>query len=138
MSAELYHIQWHSPLPNVLQFAVNDGIDWETYHIGITKLIETASEVSGRIDIIFVANAPMPRGNPLPHLKRAIREFQKLENLVMVISVDPSMNRLTRMYADIVIKLTNPSNTTRFPFANSEADALAMIEADRARITTKR
>ena len=121
-----YRVNWHDAERTILHVVTEGKTSWEEYHAKYDEALALVRAAGTRIDIIMVADDGPPPGNPLPHQRTLIAQWNGVENLGLVMMV--STNRIksfVRTTADIAGRMEGSSLIDRVAFVDTVADAMA-------------
>lgn len=128
-----YKLTWYDDEKTILHVLSEGKVTWEEYHERYDAARKAVTAEKHRIDIVMIANDGLPPGNPVPHQRTLIAQWNGVENLGLVMMV--STNRIksfVRTTADIAGRMEGSSLIDRVFFVDTVAEAIAAIEADRA------
>lgn len=128
-----YDFNWQDEKHSVIRLDIHGVVTWDGMYISVDNICDELAKTSDRIDVIFNVKAPMPKGNPMPHLKVVMNKMVQYENLGLIANVSSeSMSSFTRIMLDMVTRIMRfPTDKTYF--ADSLDDALDYIQKDRQR-----
>jgi hypothetical protein len=128
-----YKLTWYDAEKTILHILSEGKITWDEYHERYAEALKVVKAEKNRIDIVMVSNDGMPPGNPVPHQRKLIAQWNGVENLGLVMMV--STNRIrgfVRTTTDIASRMESSSLIDRVIFVDTVAEAIAAIEANRA------
>ena len=129
-----FDVAWYDDQHSIIEVRVYGSPTWEEYHSAIDKVVKDLAAAQSRVDIIFNSASGMPKGNPLPHLKATFKKFSEYPNFgITVASGARGPAGFTRAIVEIVSKMLGLTSHINGHFVNSMPEAVAYIQADRAK-----
>ena len=98
---------WHDSEHSIVRVDVIGEATWDDFTRATDQIVAELAKTDHRIDIIFNAQSPMPKGNPLPHVKAANRRIAAFGNKVgLVITVGPrQISSMVKAMVDIMMRV---------------------------------
>ncbi len=98
---------WHDPEHSIVGVDVIGESTWDDFTRATDLIVAELVKTDHRIDIIFNAQSPMPKGNPLPHVKAANRRMAVFGKKVgLVITVGPrQISSMVKAMVDIMMRV---------------------------------
>jgi hypothetical protein len=135
-------VSWHDAEHSIIVATIQKDTIWEEYHQAIEWIVTQAAKVDHRVDIIFHDNVGMPKGNPMPHLKRGSGIIIKQPNIQLtIIAGSQGYSGFGRMMLEMLAKMYTrhltqiSSNDRALMFMRTLEDALAHIQKDRVKLS---
>lgn len=132
-------VNWYDDEHSIIVVTVTTDMTWSEYDQVIDWIVAEASKVDHRVDIIFHDNVGMPKGNPMPHLKRGSAKIVNQPNIYYtIIAGTQGASGFAQMIlgaiAKTYMKFSNSSSVGgEILFMRSLEDALAQIMTHRIR-----
>lgn len=104
-----------------------DGPNWDVYNEKLSELIALARQSETPICFIFEPSIDMPKGNPMPHIKRTIKIVDEEANIAQMFVILPKSFAIAKIFAQLTQKLFNSDSS--MSMCDDRADALAKAEA---------
>lgn len=89
-----------------------DGTTWDEFNILLSQLIELSDDIEEPYCLIFNPLNDMPRGNPLPHIKRMTRFMEDEAKFEHMIAIVPKWMKIAAMFAKVTMQLIPLHRTT--------------------------
>lgn len=125
-------ISWFDEAKTVLLVLTEGKSTWEQYHAKYDDALQIVKTVDYRVDVIMDSRGGLPPGNPIPHLRAIIAEWDTAQNLgVVVVLGRYRMHGFVQTAANIAGRLVGVITPGQLFFVNSLDDAMPIIEADR-------
>jgi hypothetical protein len=138
-------VNWHDDEHSIIVATIRKDTIWEEYHQAVEWIVTEAATVDHRVDTIFHDNVGMPKGNPMPHLKRGSGIIIKQPNIQLtIIAGSQGYSGFGRMMLEVLAKMYMrqskqiPSSDRTLMFMRTLEDALVHIQKDRAKLSTAR
>ena len=129
-----FDVTWYDNQHSIIEVRVYGTPTWEEYHSAIDKVTGDLASAQHRVDIIFNSASGMPKGNPLPHLKATFKKFAQYEHFgITVASGARGPAGFTKAIVEIVSKMLGTTSHINGHFVKNMDEAVAYIEADRAK-----
>lgn len=126
-------VKWYDAEQTILLATIAKDTTWDDYHASIDAILKLAASVNHRVDLVFLDDVGMPKGNPLPHLRNGIARLVKQPNLKLsLIAGSKGYAGFVRTVLEMVGRIFG--NSTRGPgalFVPDLEEAVARIQADR-------
>lgn len=74
-------VKWYDDAHSIIVVTITIDTTWSEYDQAVDWIVTEASKVDHRVDIIFHDNVGMPKGNPMPHLKRGSAKIVEQPNI---------------------------------------------------------
>ena len=78
-------VSWYDDEHSIIVVTITVDTTWGEYDQAIDWIVTEASQVEHRVDVIFHDNVGMPKGNPMPHLKRGSAKIVHQPNIYYTI-----------------------------------------------------
>lgn len=125
-------ISWFDEEKTVLLVLTEGKSTWEQYHAKYDDALKVVKSVNYRVDVIMDSRGGLPPGNPIPHLRAIITEWNTADNLGIVVVLGRSrMFGFVQTAANAAGRLVNVVTPGQLIFVHSLDDAMQFIEADR-------
>lgn len=106
---------------NILVIETSGKMTWEEFHDLIKTVEQEAAQYTTRFDLILVAGAPPPSGNPLPHFQRMHQTLKSLEHLGLAVNVSNNINGFAKAMVTIILRLAGAMKNVTFAASMDEA-----------------
>ena len=133
-------VDWYDDEHTIIKVTITPTSTWEEYHQTVEWIETEATKVDHLINVIFHDEVGMPKGNPIPHLKKGSEVFFNLPNITTVIiagsqGVNNAFTRVILTTAARMVVATMPSKTEgrQLLFMASLEEALAYIKQNGSR-----
>jgi hypothetical protein len=125
-------ISWFDEDKTVLLVLTEGKSTWEQYHAKYEDALQVVKSVDYRVDVIMDSRSGLPPGNPIPHLRSIIADWDTAENLGIVVVLGRyRMLGFVQTAANAAGRLVGVVTPGQLIFVNSLDDAMPVIEADR-------
>ena len=125
-------ISWFDEDKTVLLVLTEGKSTWEQYHAKYKDALQVVKSVDYRVDVIMDSRNGIPPGNPIPHLRSIIADWDTAENLGIVVVLGRyRMLGFVQTAANAAGRLVGVVTPGQLIFVNSLDDAMPVIEADR-------
>ena len=125
-------ISWFDAEKTVLLVLTEGKNTWEEYHAKYNDALDVVKSVDYRVDVIMDSRNGIPPGNPIPHLRTIIAEWDTADNLGIVVVLGRSrMLGFVQTAANAAGRLVNVITPGQLIFVNSLDAAMPLIKADR-------
>ena len=132
-----FDVKWYDDQHSIIEVHVHGVGTWEEYHAAVEKISEHLAVAQHRVDVVFNSETGMPAGNPLPHLKAAFKKFSSYQTFGMTVPAGERGGRgastFTRSIVEVVSKITNTTDQIDGKVFKTIDEAVAYIQADRAK-----
>ena len=129
-----YIFNWQNPEHTIIHVEMVGQVSWEEYSILTDRIVEALARTNQRIDLIYDDKVGMPKGNPMPHLKASSQRMSAYPNFGLIITVSTrSISSFTKVMIDIMARAYHIDNTHSGGFVSTMAEALSIIETNRAK-----
>lgn len=78
-------VNWYDDKRTIIKVTITLSSTWEEYHHAVAWIATEVAKVDHNVTLIFHDNVGMPKGNPIPHLKKGSETFLNLPNVRNVI-----------------------------------------------------
>ncbi len=130
-----FDVTWYDEAHTIIRMLIHGRPTWDEYHEAIDKLLKELQASSQRIDLVLDDKVGMPPGNPMPHLKAALDKATQYPNLGMSMTVsDRGIALFPSLIMETVGRLYGVDLKRYGRFVKSMDEAVAIIEADRAKV----
>jgi hypothetical protein len=129
-------VNWYDDEHSIIVVTITNDMTWNDYHDAIGWIVSEASQVAHRVDLIFHDNVGMPKGNPLPHLKRGSARIIDQPNICLtIIAGSQGYSGFVRMILETLAKayMRMPGKDRALVFLRDLSEALEHIKKDRIR-----
>lgn len=87
-----------------------NGPTWDEFNLLLSDLTQLSRERQAPYSLIFYPSVDMPRGNPMPHLKRMMRVMDEDPHFEHMIAIVPDWMRIAATFARVAMQIFQPSN----------------------------
>jgi len=128
-------VKWRSEEHTILVATIAKDTTWADYHNSIDEILKRAASVSYRVDLIYLDNVGMPKGNPLPHLKNGIGRLVKQPNIKLsLIAGSKGSTGFVRTMLETIGRAFGGATTGMGAmFVPTLEEAVSRIQADRVK-----
>jgi hypothetical protein len=74
-------VNWYDNEHSIIIVTITVDTTWSEYDQAVDWIVTESSKVDHRVDLIFHDNVGMPKGNPMPHLKRGSAKIVEQPNI---------------------------------------------------------
>lgn len=126
-----YVLHWYNDDHNILQLDIDGDITWDGFYVAIDQICDELKSSSQELDIIFNVKVNMPKGNPMPHIKSAMKRFEQYENLGHVINVSTTKSSFfEKSILEVMTRVLQLTNG-KYGFKSSLQEAIDYVETNR-------
>ncbi|MFN8375704.1 MAG: hypothetical protein U0694_22890 [Anaerolineae bacterium] len=124
-------VKWHDTEQTILVATIAQDTTWHDYHVAIDLIIRYAAAANHRVDVIFLDDVGMPRGNPLLHLQQGASKLMQQHNIhLCLVAGSQGSTGYARSVIEIVGRIFTHGKTPHVFEPTLEA-AVARIQAHR-------
>ncbi len=128
-----YEVSWDHNDTTLLWLRFYQSLTWEEYAQAFEAVVKEVKKVPYRVNVILNAEIPVPPGNPLDHFRRALKRLAELDNLDLLISVNPGTGLFVLVMIEMLTRVYVPRMAGRLPFVESVDEAYRLVAARRAK-----
>lgn len=130
-------VNWYDDELTIIKVTITTDMTWDAYHHVIDWIVTEAGKVEHRVDVIFHDDVGMPKGNPLPHLRRGSDKIISQPNIhSVIIAGSRGYTGFVRVILETLAKSfmkTPRSGEGALLFMRNVDEALTYIHKDRSK-----
>lgn len=102
-----------------------DGPTWDEFHVLVDELAEMTKARTTPYCLIFVPTVDMPKGSPMPHIRRLMNFMDREAKFELMIAVVPKWMRVAAVFTNIVMKMFHKNANEKGATVGSREEAFA-------------